>query len=144
MTERVPGQNLLLGRSEGRLLHWVALALVLFTLMFGLHTPATTEVIAPMGIPTGFVVNMGVFAPLVLMFAALPAYFNKGILMSLLIAAGPSFGAYLPAAIFDTPDFPVPLFPVLRSGVVVAIAVGSVGFILGTGLRQLTARETST
>lgn len=144
MTERVSGQNLLLGRSEGRLLHWVALATVLFVIMFALHTPATAEVIAPLGIPTGFVVNIGVFAPLVLIFAVLPAYFNKGMLMSLLVAAGPSFGAYLPAAIFDTPDFPVPLFPVLRSGVVVAIAVGSVGFMVGAGLRQLTARETST
>lgn len=143
MTRRVSKQNIWFGRSQNQLRYWIALAIVLFGAMFSLHTPAIAEIVAPIGIPTGFRVNIGVFAPLVVVPAALAGYLTEGVLVSYLLAAGLTFGAFLPSALFDTPDFPVRLIPVLQTAFLLTIVVGGVGFLIGVGVRQLVVRRTA-
>lgn len=124
-------------RSRRQLTEGAILTLVLFILMFALHAPPTAQVIFRYGIPVGFRVNIGVFAPLVFLPAAILGYLNRGVIVSLLASAGVTFGAFLPSAIYDTPDFPVQLIPVIRTALLITVVVGGVGFIVGVGVRQL-------
>ena len=137
VSEGLLSWNILFGRSEGQVWYWICLGVVLFVVMFSLHSPVTASVFSSFGIPTGFVVNIGVFAPLVLVFSVLGGYLDKGILASFLLAAGLCLGAYLPSAIFDSPDFPVPLIPTLQWALTIAFVIGCIGFVVGAGVKRL-------
>lgn len=129
------------GRVRRQLRFGITLALVLFAVMFALHTPAIAGVVHPLGIPTGFGRNIGIVVPLVFVTAAVAGYLTNGVLVSLLLAAGLTFGAFLPAALFDYPDFPVPLMPVLRTALLLTVSIGVIGFAIGAGGRQLMERR---
>jgi len=105
--------------------------------MFALHTPSTAELISSQGIPTGFGGNLLVIGLLVVVAAATTAYLNDGILLSLTVAAALTFGSYLPAALFDSPRFPVRILPVIKWSLIVAGGIGTVGYLLGKGVRWM-------
>lgn len=141
MTDLGPARDDWLGYPRRLPRRRVGVALVLFAATFALHTPAITAVVGPLGIPTGLRVDVGVFFPLVFLPAAIAGYLDEGLVTALLLAAAVAFGGYLPAALFDYPQFPVPLGPVLRTALLVTILAGGVGFLVGAGIRRLVGSD---
>lgn len=133
---RVPRQTWF-GYSKTRSRLFVGVALSVFLGMFALHTPSIAEVVSSYGIPTGFGVNFGVLLALVVLSVAANAYANGGVLVSFLLAAAPVFGTIVPSVLFSQSPFFARFISALPFWLAVVLLGGTVGFVLGSGVRRL-------
>jgi hypothetical protein len=129
------------GRFPRRSLGFLVLAIFLFVCLFVLHAPPTASKLSSLGIPTGFGVNFPILLVLMLIPAALNAYANDGILISIVLAASPLFGAFLGIMLFTSPPFrPNPTTILQTTLPFMAIAIGlaaGLGCALGIGIRRI-------
>lgn len=149
-----PSLGILLGDDPNQLVSWgtraVALSLATAVLIY-LTSP---DVISSVGtiVPTG-----GLYAPFVLGPVAIPvwlavamwpAYRGEGLLASWMILFGPFFGAWLTDDVFlgrlTGSGLLVDAVLVLLGAFVLAVVLGTTGFVFGTGLRRAVERRDST
>lgn len=128
-------ERLLFGRDPRRSVRllWVAGGLFLLTAL--LHAPVLFGGRAPS--PFGLMVwsfYLAVFVP-----AVVGAYLNGGLLVSVALASGPSLGFYLPLTLLDLASPGETVLWGLVAGVATAVALGTLGFIVGTGGYRLAA-----
>ena len=82
-------------------------------------------------------VVIGVVAVAMFVVAAVAAYVNRGLLVSIALAAGIGVGFYAPAIVFELRDPGDATLWVLAVGSFSSVAVGAVGFAVGAGLDRL-------
>jgi hypothetical protein len=138
MTARDSAEKALFGRDLRLSVQLLSVAGALFVLSFLLHTPSLLFAAPPF--PFGFMLPAlltAAFLP-----AAVGAYLNDGLFVSVALASGPTLGFYLPLALFDLAYPSSTLLWGLGSGVGYGVVVGVVGFLVGSGARRLVGQVT--
>ncbi|WP_231186741.1 hypothetical protein [Haladaptatus sp. DYF46] len=143
MTSQQRRLPLWFGRSSYRSLWFLVFAAVLFLCLFALHVPAIAGELASYGIPVGFGVDLVILFALMLIPAALNAYLNDGLLISIALAASPLFGVVLGSMLYTSPLSQLNYTTLFHTTLpFMAIAIGlaaGLGFVLGSGARRLRA-----
>jgi hypothetical protein len=136
MSARDSVERLLFGRDPRLSIRLLSVAGALFLVTFLLHTPSLFTRTAPFAfgfmLPLLWAVSL---AP-----AAVGAYANDGLFVSVALASGPSLGFYLPLALFDLAYPSETLLWGLGSGVGYGVVLGVLGFVAGAGGRRLVDR----
>jgi hypothetical protein len=129
-------KSLVLGREPEQSMRLTAVAAGLFLGVFFLHLPPR--------LVGGLSVPFGLFLPalvaLCVLVAAVGAFLNDGLLVSVALASGPSLGFYLPLALFSLVTPTNTVAESLAFGTIFAVVCGSVGFAVGAGARRLARR----
>ena len=136
MSDRNSVEGVLFGQDPRLSVRLLSVSGVLFLVTFLLHTPSLFTRNAPL--PFGFMLPVlwaVSFAP-----AAVGAYRNDGLFVSVALASGPSLGFYLPLALFDLAYPSETLLWGLGAGVGYGVALGVLGFAVGAGGRRLVDR----
>lgn len=128
--------SLFLGRDAARSMRLCAAAAALFLVVFALHLPP--RLVGGLSVPFGLF--LPVLAVLCVLAAAVGAFLNDGLLVSVALAAGPSLGFYLPLALFSLTTPHNSVAESLAVGTGFAVVFGTVGFAVGAGLRRLVRR----
>lgn len=134
MPPRDAVDTLLFGETPALSAQFVRVAGALFVLSLFAHLPVRYLDGVSMSDPT--VTAVLVLAMLVA--AAIAAYVNQGALISIALAAGIGVGFYAPAILFELQEPGEATLWVLAVGSFSSVAVGAVGFAVGTGLRRVT------
>jgi hypothetical protein len=129
-------ETLLLGRDPATAVRLSAVAGTLFAVTFVLHLPP--RLVGGLSFPFGLLLPL--LVAVALLAAAVGAYLNDGLFVSLALAGGPSFGFYLPLGLFELTYPSATVLTGLTIGAVLAVAVGTVGFLLGAGARRAVER----
>jgi len=124
--------TLLFGEQPALSAQFVRVAGVLFFLALFAHLPVRYLD----GITTSDGVVIGVVAVAMLVVAAIGAYVNSGLLVSIALAAGVGVGFYAPAIVFELRDPGEATLWILAVGSFSSLAVGAVGFVVGRGVQR--------
>lgn len=129
-------ERLLLGRRPGTAVRLAAVAGVLFAGTFLVHLPP--RLVGGLSFPFGLLLPL--LVGLAFVAAAAGAYHNDGLVVSVALAGGPSFGFYLPLGLFDLTYPSATMLTALGIGAAIAVGVGTAGFVVGAGARRLVDR----
>jgi len=132
MPSRDAVDTLLFGEQPALSAQFVRVAGVLFFLALFAHLPVRYLD----GITTSDGVVIGVVAVAMLVVAAIGAYVNSGLLVSIALAAGVGVGFYAPAIVFELRDPGEATLWILAVGSFSSLAVGVVGFVVGRGVQR--------
>ncbi|MFB6108679.1 MAG: hypothetical protein ABEJ82_07545 [Haloplanus sp.] len=128
--------RMLVGRDPRLSMRLTGVAGAAFLLTALGHLPP--RLVGGLSTPFGLSVPLLVGASVVL--AAVGAYLNDGLLVSVALAGGPSLGFYLPLALFDLVYPNETVVWALGTGSGFAVVLGTVGFVVGAGARRLAVR----
>ncbi|KPN31813.1 hypothetical protein SY89_02566 [Halolamina pelagica] len=132
MPSRDTVDTLLFGEQPALSAQFVRVAGALFFLALFAHLP-----VRYLGsITTSDGVVIGVVAAVMLVVAAVGAYVNSGVLVSIALAAGVGVGFYAPAIVFELRDPGEATLWILAVGSFSSLAVGVAGFAVGRGVRR--------
>jgi hypothetical protein len=137
--DRHPAERAFLGRDPRRSVRLLAVAGALFLVTFLLHLPP--RLVGPLSTPVGLFLPGLVAAAVVA--AAVGAYLNDGLLVSVALAGGISYGFYFPLVLFDLTYPSETVLWALGVGGGFALALGTVGFVVGAGVRRVVGRVTA-
>jgi hypothetical protein len=129
-------EALLLGRDPATAVRLSAVAGTLFVLTFVLHLPP--RLVGGLSFPFGLALPL--LVAVAFLAAAVGAYRNDGLFVSLALAGGPSFGFYLPLGLFELTYPSATVLTGLTIGSVLSVGVGTVGFLVGAGGRRAAER----
>lgn len=127
--------GLLVGRDPATAKHLLAVALAVFVAVFVLVTPSEI-----LGFEIPFAVSLWTLFLLTAVLPTVGAFANDGVLVSVALAAGPSFGFYLPLTIFDLAYPSSSVAWGVGTASMFALPLGLLGFAVGAGARRLATR----
>lgn len=133
MPSRDAVDTLLFGEQPALSAQFVRVAGVLFVLALFAHLPV--RYLDGLTMSDGVVT--GAVAVAMLVVAAVAAYVNSGVLVSIALAAGIGVGFYAPAILFELRNPGEATLWVLAVGSFSSVAVGVAGFAVGAGGRRL-------
>ena len=129
-------QSLVLGRDPEQSVRLTAVAAGLFLVVFFLHLPP--RLVGSLSVPFGLF--LPALVAICVLVAAVGAFLNDGLLVSVALASGPSLGFYLPLALFSLTTPQNTVAESLAFGTIFAVVCGAVGFVVGAGVRRLARR----
>lgn len=129
-------ERLLLGSDPVMAARLSAVAGLLFVATFVLHLPP--RLVGGLSVPFGLALPL--LVGLAFVAAAVGAYRNDGLFVCLALAGGPSFGFYLPLGLFELTYPSATMLTALAIGAILAVAVGTAGFVVGAAARRLAER----
>lgn len=133
MPSRDAVDTLLFGEQPALSAQFVRVAGGLFVLALFAHLPVRYLDGLSMSDPT---VTAAVSLAM-LVAAAVAAYVNSGLLISIALSAGVGVGFYAPAILFELRNPGEATLWILAVGSLSSVAVGVVGFAVGSGVRRL-------
>lgn len=126
--------HVLLGRDQVRSAKHSGLAGALFLVVFALRLPVVFGPVPPVVERYESLVLVVAFA-----LAAVTAYLNDGLLVSVVASAALTVGFYLPYVFSQLSPHPTALVAI-GLGVGYALVLGTLGFLVGAGGRRILAR----
>lgn len=127
-------RDLVFGRSLSRSKRLLGASLAMFAVTFLLHTPP--EVFPP---TFAFGLDLRLLAALAVVPAAVAAFWNDGLLVSIALATGATLGFFVPLGLFEMVYPPSSVGTNVVVGLVVGTTFGAIAFVLGAGSRRLVA-----
>ena len=133
---RERADRLIFGRDPRLSVRLLAVAGGLFVLMFLVHLP--TRYVGPLALGIGFALPL--LVGLATVAAAVGAYLNDGLLVSVALAGGVGYGFFFPLVIFDLAYPSETVLWALGTGAGFGVVSGVVGFVVGALARRVVAR----
>ena len=130
--------ELLYGRDATTRTRLLAVALAVFVAVFVLVTPSEV-----LGFEIAFAPSILTLFVLAALLPTVGAFVNDGALVSVALAAGPSFGFYLPLTTFDVMYPSSSVAWGVGTATMFALPLGLLGFAVGAGARRVVERARS-